>query len=415
MKVVHVPRRFAPMDWGGTETSVLNTCKTMISSGHRASIFTPKALCDRGNDLVGNVPVRRFAYFYPFLGLSQAAQRRMDLCGGNLFSFSLLSALNREPDLDVIHAHTLKRLGGICRTAAQKRRIPYLVTVHGGLMDTPAEEQDRLAAPRDGTLEWGRALGWWVGSRRVLQDAAAVVCVGPEERLQLQASLPDTRVEFIPNGVDVRAWWKGDGPAFRRRFGIPKERHVILTVGRIDPQKNQLLLVDLLPALLREEPEAHLLLIGHVTDEAYYRNIRRRVRDSGISRHVTLIPGLGHDDGALVDAYHAADQFVLPSIHEPFGIVVLEAWAASLPVVASALGGLRHLIDDGKTGLLADPARPRDFAQAIRSLAQDGARRRSLAAGGATEAAVRYSWGSVTAKLVQLYERVSDDAKRHAA
>lgn len=415
MRVVHVPRRFALADWGGTETSVLNTCKTMTRSGHRASIFTPKALCDRGDDLIGSVPVRRFAYFYPFLGLSEAAQRRMDLCGGNLFSFSLRSALQREPDLDIIHAHTLKRLGGICRTVAQRRHIPYVVTVHGGLMDSPREELDRLAEPRDGTWEWGKALGWWVGSRRVLQDAAAVICVGPEERLRLQASLPRTRVEFIPNGVNVSAWRRGDGQAFRRQYGIPQERHVILTVGRIDPQKNQMLLVELLPALLREVPAAHLVLIGHVTDEAYYRNIRSRIRDSGLSRHVTLIPGLGHDDGTLVDAYHAADQFVLPSTHEPFGIVVLEAWAASLPVIASARGGLRHLIDDGHTGVLADPARPKEFAQAIRSLAEDGAWRRTLAAGGATEAAVRYSWGSVTAKLLQLYEGVTEEARRHAA
>jgi len=406
MKIINIPRRFTRDEWGGTETVLLETCRRLLGAGHEAEIFTPRALCPTPEELISGVPVRRFSYFYPFFGMDAAARRQMDKKGGNLFSFSLMRALNRAKDLDMIHLHTLKRLGGIARKVARRRGIPYVISLHGGHYDVPEEEFADVVAPLKGTVEWGRLLGLWVGSRRVLDDADAILCVGDEERRLTQDKFPEKRVEFLPNGVDTRRFASGDGAGFRRRFNIPGNARVLLTVGRIDPQKNQLAAVQALENLKGEHPDLHLLLIGHVTNARYLEEIRARVEAGGLEESVTIIEGLDGLTGDIVDAYHAADIFMLPSVHEPFGIVILEAWAAGLPVAAARVGGVPAFVEDGENGLLFDPTRPADFTGVLGLLVGDRSLGDRLAPAGRRTVREEYDWTRVTERLIRIYEEV---------
>ena len=331
MKIINLARRFTRDEWGGTETVLLETSRRLQREGHDVQIFTSTALDGTRQETVRGVPVRRYPYFYPFWGLSPEARGQMDRKGGNLFSFSLQRALLRESHVDVIHLHTLKRMGGIGRQVARRRGLPYVLSLHGGHYDVPAEEFADVVAPLQGTVEWGKLLGWWVGSRRVLDDAAAILCVGEEECRLTRERFPDKRVEFLPNGVDTVRFARGDGDGFRRRHGIPLEARVALTVGRIDPQKNQLGALAALRALRDRIPDLHLLLIGHVTNPHYRDRLRAEIAEHGLTRRVTLVEGLDAFGEDLVDAFHAADLFLLPSLHEPFGIVVLEAWPPDCP------------------------------------------------------------------------------------
>ena len=124
MKVLQVPRRFTTRAWGGTETVVLETSRRLLASGHDTRIVCPNALDRTAFEDVGGVPVTRHPYFYPYLGLSSDARGQMDRKGGNLFSFSLFRDLMQDPNVDLLHAHTGKRLGGIVRTAARLRGAP---------------------------------------------------------------------------------------------------------------------------------------------------------------------------------------------------------------------------------------------------------------------------------------------------
>ncbi|RMG50324.1 MAG: glycosyltransferase family 1 protein, partial [Acidobacteria bacterium] len=292
---------------------------------------------------------------------------------------------------------------------ARQRGIPYVVSLHGGVYDVPAEEAQSWTAPTRGAIEWGKVLGWWVGSRRVLADAAAILCVGQREQEETQRRYPHKRVIHLPNGVDPDRFAHGDGAGFRHRYGIPLTAHVILTMGRIDPQKNQRLAIRVLPELLKTDPHLHLLLIGPVTNDAYYRQLVDDVRRRGIEAHVTIIPGLDAGSRDLVDAYHAADVFLLPSIHEPFGIVILEAWAAGRPVVASRVGGVPSFVVHGRDGLLFDPHDERACRQAIHEMLTHPQRRRSLAEAGCAKARHEYSWDRITERLVAIYREVIDE------
>lgn len=406
LSVVHVPRRFVADEWGGTETTILESCRQLQEMGHESRIFTSKALCPDPRENMSGIEVRRFSYSYPFWGLSAEARRDMDKKGGNLLSLSLFSALIREKGIDVLHAHTGKRMGGIVRTVARMKRIPYIISLHGGVVDVPAEEQNEMLKPLEGAFEWGRAAGALLGARRVLEDAAAIVCVGRNEQAAVARQYPGKRVVCLPNGVDANRFAKGNGESFRSAYGIPHDARVLLNVSRIDYQKNQLALLEAFARLRRQHSDLHLVLIGPVTVESYGRKLNDFISDNRLEACVTLIPGLPGGSEELRDAYHAADIFCLSSRHEPFGIVILEAWAAGLPVVASEVGGIPGFTRDGHDVLHADPDVPASFAAAINSLIIRPEQAARLSANGQWRAVNEFDWSMVTRRLESLYREV---------
>lgn len=406
MKIVQVPRRFVTHEWGGTETTILETSRALAQAGHQVSIFTSLALADRRAEMVKGVQVRRFSYNYPFLGLTEDDRRDMDKKGGNLLSLSMLLGLLREPGVDLLHAHTGKRVGGVVRTAARLRGLPYVVTLHGGYFEVPKGEMDQMLAPIRNRFEWGRAFGILLGSRRVLEDAAAVLCVGGDEYAAARAKLPGQRVELIPNGVDCDAFATGDGAAFRATHGIAPDRRVILCVSRIDYQKNQIGLVEALARVSEQIHEAHLVLIGPVTVEGYRERLITRIAELGLTERVTLIPGLRPDDPMLPAAYHAADVFCLPSLHEPFGIVILEAWAAGRAVVASRVGGIPSFTRDGADILHAEPGDTAGLATRLVQVLSDPALAERIAAAGQTKARRDFAWSAIAGRLLDIYSEL---------
>jgi glycosyltransferase involved in cell wall biosynthesis len=318
-------------------------------------------------------------------------------------SFSMLWSLFRTRRPDILHAHTGKRLGGIVRTVARLRGLPYVISLHGGVVDVPGDEMQKMLKPLRGKFEWGRALGAVLGARRVLQDASAIICVGQNEQEAVSARYPGQRVEWIPNGVDSKRFATGDGQAFRAKHQIPQASKLVVCVGRIDYQKNQLSLLPVLSRLLGQQKDVHLALIGPVTVESYREQLIKEVSLQGLNGRVSLIPGIPGSSPELVDAYHAADIFCLPSRHEPFGIVILEAWAAGLPVVASAVGGIPTFTRDGVDIIHADPEDPRSFSDAIDSLLLDPDMARRIAENGRLKAQRDYDWSQVTRRLEALY------------
>jgi len=406
MKTIQLPRRFVRHAWGGTETVVLETSKRLGELGHDTEIFCLDAMATDAEDSMDGVRIRRFSYLYPYLGLDSEAKEALDGKGGNAFSFSLMRALKSAAGVELIHLHTGKRIGGIGRHVARRRGIPYVISLHGGVYDVPPAEAESWTKPTRGSWEWGRALGWWVGSRRVLDDAAAILCVGAEERRMVQERFPHKRVEHLPNGVDPERFRTGSGERFRNRHSIPEHARVVLTVGRVDIQKGQLLGVGALHRLLDDAPNAHMVLVGPVTNPEYGRQIRDTASERGIADHLTLIPGVDPKSDELADAYAAADVFFLPSTHEPFGIVILEAWTAGLPVVASRVGGIPSLVSEGTNGLLFESGNEAEAAGHLRSLLADEAKRTALGAAGLRTAANEYGWDWITARLGTIYEEI---------
>ena len=414
-RIIHVPRRFVAEEWGGTETVIQEISRQQQKAGYRPEIFTSMALATKHREVIGQIPVQRFGYCYPFFGLSAADRAAMDKKGGNLLSLSLFRSLLSVSDVRLFHAHALKRLGGEVRTAARWRKKPLVVSLHGGVFDVPASELSTMLKPIEGKSEWGKPFGALFGSRRVLEDADQVVCVGQSELEEARRHLHHERLVYLPNGVDTLKFETGDGMAFRQKHGIAADSFLVLNISRIDAQKNQLLLVRAFARLRERVPRATLLLLGPETQPGYAEELRRCIRELSLVDSVKLLPGLRNDDPDLVNAYHACDVFALPSMHEPFGIVVLEAWSAGRPVVASAVGGLKTLVCNETTGLLFDPgvmAATQTLADLLARLHDTRGLADQLGQAGQEEARIHYDWNAIGRRLEKIYATAEEHAAR---
>ena len=225
------------------------------------------------------------------------------------------------------------------------------------------------------------------------------------------------RIAYLPNGVDCAKFASADGAAFRARHGIPPGAFLALNISRIDAQKNQLLLLEAFIRFQATRPDAHLVFIGPETQPGYAAKLRELIAASGLTDRVKLLPGMRNDNPELIQAFHACDIFVLPSMHEPFGIVVLEAWSSGKPVIASRIGGLQSLVRDGDTGVFIDPNAPdaaADLAAKLGLFAREPDLCRTIGNAGRKEALAAYDWAQIGQQLETLYLRAEEHCARRA-
>lgn len=403
-KIVHVPRRFAQDVWGGTESVILNLCRQQALAGFAPEIHTSIALSETRSEVWNDIPVRRYAYRYPYLGLSNEEKNAMDLKAGNLISLPLFWSLMRMKDVRVFHAHVIGRMGGEVMTAARIRKKPFVVTLHGNVFDVPDEE--RTAGHGEvgkKHLEWGKAFGMLFRSRKLLEQADAVLCVGHSEYVAAKKSLSHDRVHYLANGVNPKAFENGDRAGLRAELGFADDDFVFGCISRIDPQKGQHLAVDALGKLAGEHPQAKLLLAGPVTDPGYGEELKKAIARLGLKDRVRLLGSVEPESPQHAGLMAALDAFVLPSRHEPFGIVVLEAWAAGKPVIVSEVGGLQRLVDGGRDGLFFESGCVDGLATQMLALIGDKGLAQGLADVGCAKMLRKYTWNKVADDLEAIY------------
>ncbi|MBT8046262.1 MAG: glycosyltransferase family 4 protein, partial [Pontiella sp.] len=207
----------------------------------------------------------------------------------------------------------------------------------------------------------------------------------------------------VPNGVDAGRFSRADGDGFRKAYGIGPSEKIVLCVSRIDYQKNQLGLVRAFAAFSEQHPDHRLVLIGPVTVESYRDELLAEMERLGVKSKTILVEGLRPDDPLLAGAYRAAEMFVLPSVHEPFGIVVLEAWASGVPVIASRVGGIPGFAADRKNILMFEPGNDGELAERMEELAESAATRAALSKNAFNEVTTHYDWSKIAERYLEIY------------
>jgi alpha-maltose-1-phosphate synthase len=418
MRVAHILRKYNPLEWGGTESAVLQLTTDLALRDVRSIVYAPRlALPTAGADpfAAAGCTVRAFNALAPVWGISREQKSQLISVGGNLVSLDLLTSLWREPGLDVIHSHAQGRLGAEGRAIARARRIPFVLSIHGGAYDLPANVRRDLAKPSAGGFDWGRAVGFALGARHLVGQADAVIALNAREADLIRERHPGRRVLIEQHGISTALFFRDRKEVALAAYPEMKGRTVLLVLGRIDPTKNQDWLIAESAELARRHPGILLVFVGSITHFEYGEAFKARILREGLAPRVMLVGSLPFGDPRLIGLLQLARAVVLPSLSETFGIVILEAWAAGTPVISSRTSGAAALVEEGVNGLLFDLDRPASFHAAVETVVGHPETAAAWGAAGRAKAVEKFDTSARADRMKHLYEEVIQEknALRH--
>ena len=305
-----------------------------------------------------------------------------------LETLSIGLAMARDPiDAQVAHAHTwYADMAGVwIRTL---HRVPLIVTLHS---------MEPLRPWKADQLGSGYLLSSWIEKTGV-ETADRVIAVSAQMREDIlrHFAVDPAKVVVIHNGIDPERFRRTERRDALERRGVRSP--YVLFVGRITDQKG---IFHLLEAARKLPPEVQVVLCAAAPDTP---EIEQRLRRAVAEQPNVLWIGEMVPLEDVVQLYSHAAVFACPSVYEPFGLINLEAMACETPVVASAVGGILEVVEDGRTGLLVPPARSDDLAAAIRRVLDDAAFARALGQAGRRRVEAHFSWASVAERTEQVYK-----------
>lgn len=369
MRIAQVTATFPPYR-AGTGLVAYYTARELSKRGHEVVVFTGPGADAADREL--EFQVRR---------LPAAV-----MVGNAPLTLGLYSGLR---GFDLIHLHYPYIFGAEVTWAAARRfHAPLVVTYHNRL-DGRTAGKGRLFKVYNMAVE-----------HRLLNAADCRIAVN---RDHAEVVLPTVRAWYeVPNGVDTTLFRPRHKAAARLALGHPGEHPLLLFVGALDSAHRFKNVDGLIRALPRLSADTVLWIVG---DGNLRPELQRLVTATGVQSRVRFWGNKTHED--LPAFYNAADIAVLPSIHtESFGLVLVESMASGTPVVATALPGVRTVVQDGVDGLLVRPGSLEDLAQALKRLLSDPALRTNMGAAGHAKVARMYGWDRAADQLLSVYDLV---------
>lgn len=216
--------------------------------------------------------------------------------------------------------------------------------------------------------------------------------------------LAGRKLRLVHNGIDTANIRPRDGCRIRKELGIPEGRLVVGTFGRLQEEKGMRYFVEAAPLVAARVPEADFLIVGGTFDpgDTYQDCLRSMAEASGISSRITFA-GFRSD---IIDCVAAMDIVVIPSLREGLPLAVAEAMALEKPIVATSVGGIPEMIEDGKNGLLVRPRDGRMIADQVVKLAGDPALRSELGKAARVVAKAKFDLDVHVEKIQGIYEEV---------
>lgn len=293
-----------------------------------------------------------------------------------------LADLLRRERVDLLQAHQYTPFFYGLTARLLYRRPPILFTEHGrAFPDYPRPKR-------------------MIANRLLLERRDRVVGVGQAvcQAVIHNEGIPARRVAVIYNGINLAAF--ADGVAqrdvIRQALGVGDRDFVMILVGRLDPLKDHATAIRTLEEVRRRRPDARLVLVGDGPERGRIESVIARQQ---LAPYVRLL-GLRSDVARLLSA---ADLFLLTSVSEGIPLAVIEAMAAGLPVVATHVGGVGEVVQDGETGLLAPSGDPAAVAGQVLRIAADPALGQRLGQRGRARAWAVFSEAQMHAQYLRCY------------
>lgn len=313
----------------------------------------------------------------------KASKLPMSVAGITIYPIKMLREAGKiNPDL--IHGQMIGAPYGLA-AGILSNKYPTILTVHTIVKQTAKTNRSSFFGKVHDTL-W-RFLEKWE-----LKRIQHLIVVSPHLKDELKKE-GARNVYVIPNGVDAN--W----------FGVPDKSITgrILFVGRIIPVKGLENLIKSMKLVIDKRCDAHLHVVGPTDDSRYLNYLQELTKKMGVTEQVDFTGGLSGN--ALLNEYAESSIFVLPSRDESNPIVVLEAMASGKPVIATNVGGIPYMVEDGKNGILVNYGDSNGLAEKILMLMNDKKLRDFVAENG-KKTAMMYSWEKISDKTYEVYKHV---------
>jgi glycosyltransferase involved in cell wall biosynthesis len=372
--------------FGGVERRIIETTKRLqteaditVYSGTKAGFKEPASI-----DGVNFVPCYSTDRIFPL---------------DNWFFNRSLTKKAGSIDADIFEAHAVSGYGFSQRLKKLGINKPFIHTIHGVL----ADEYEQAKQTGYQTFR-GRIANSFMHRLAKLEEqtahnAALIVTISRYslEKIQAHYGIEKSKVRIVPNGVDTEKFKPMDGLVVRQQFGLGNEP-CVLFVGSLIPRKGLPFLVEAAKKIVKENAETKFLIVG---DGPLRNQLAASLEAANLSGNFKFLGNLKED--ALPAVYNCADVFVLPSIQEGQGIVLLEAQASGKPVVAFDVGGVNEAVQNKETGLLVNRGSNGELADALLKLLSDNTLREKMGTNGRRFVTENFTWDTCAQKMLKVY------------
>ncbi len=365
MKIAILVPSFLPKWLAGTEIATYNMASHLTKNGHEIHVITSwdSGLPEEGTEQ---------GFFVHRLKLP-----KIKFIGLVIFWFEVLVVL-RKIDPDMIHVQRIDM--AIPAFLARKfMKKPYAVWGQGFDVYFPWRFKKTI-------------------SKLVFKNADVVIAQTENMKKHMQ-EIFNREVFIIPNGIDVEKF--KNSPAkemIRNILGLDNSNRVIIFVGNLRPVKGVKYLIQAMSTIVQKEVNARLILVGKGQQSDYLKNLAKEFR---LEKYVIFVEEVPHEK--VPEYLTASDIFVLPSLSEGFSIVSMEAMASGLPIIATKVGVLPEIIEEGVNGFLIESEEPRKIAEKVLYLLGDDDLRKRISENN-KEKAKSYSWTSIVQRLEEVYQ-----------
>ncbi|MGA2471989.1 MAG: glycogen synthase [Acidimicrobiales bacterium] len=399
MKVALLSREYPPDIYGGAGVHVERL------AAHLAHLIDLEVHCF-GNDRLAP-PEYKVVAHQPWDQL-QGEDRRLTVLRTMSTDLAMTAGLR---GVDVVHSHTwYTNLAG--HLTKLLHDAPHVMTVHSLEPKRPWKAQQ---------LGNGYRLSSFC-EKTGIESADAIIAASSASAGDITSCYPDvdpSRITVLHHAVDTDDWRRDSRTDVLGSYGIDHDQPIVLFVGRITHQKG---ITHLLRAARHLDPAVQLVLrAGPADTPELGRQVGGQIRELATERTGVCWIQEALDHRQLSQLLSHSTVSCCPSVYEPFGLVNLEAMACETPVVASAVGGIPEIVEDGVTGTLvpfepvspteSDPADPerfaRDLADAITALVDDPQRARQMGKAGRRRVVEHFSWPVTARRVVEIYRRLA--------
>jgi len=391
LRVLILSWEYPPRIIGGLGRHVYHLATSLTSGGTEVHVVTKDHPGEPDYEESEGVHVHRVVNYPPDIPQEDWVPWTLQ------FNVALLekavSLVNDLDNVNVIHAHDWL----VAHAAASLKhayRIPMVATIHA---TEYGRHQGHLPGPMNKLIH---QIEWWL----TFESVRTICCSRyMKEQITDIFQLPPDKVKIIPNGIDAESFRKDVSVDLLRNKYIDPGDKLVFFVGRLVYEKGVQTVIEAMPRILDKIPNITFVVAG---SGPHLNQLKSLVGEFGLEKKVKFTGHIGSDD--LSAFYRCADLTVVPSLYEPFGMVVLESMAMNTPTIVADTGGLSEIVVHEETGLKFDPGNPDSLADAMLRILTDDELSRRLTDDARAYMGEQYSWDCIARQTIDVYHDAED-------